>query len=151
MTLARITTLAAASLALLGTAQAADQVIDLSSGQASFIATGPILAGGDDVLTFVGLPPGLYDFTFSISAQFIGGFGGTVNGTPFSVASLGPISAGAAFGVDTAPFTVVITGTPLSAFATYSGEITAVPEPSTWALFAGGLAFVAGVAMRRRG
>lgn len=141
MSIARISAVALAAALSVGSAVAADQMIDLSSGQASFQSMGGVLAGGDDVLTFFGLAPGLYNFAFSVSAQFVTGFGGDVNGTPFAVAVLGPISAGAAFGVDTAPFTVTLVGT-AGAKALYSGELTVsavVPEPSTYALFAAGL------------
>lgn len=136
-------------LAMASPAWSADQVIDLSSGQASFSSLATVLDGGDDTLTFTGLAPGLYNFVFSVSAQFVTGFGGTVNGTPFATATLGPITAGAAFGVDAAPFTVVLTGT-AGARAIYSGELTvsAIPEPGTYALMAGGLALL--VWMRRR-
>lgn len=147
------TPIAAAVLSLFVSlpALAADQAIDLSSGQASFSSLATVLDGGDDVLTFFGLAPGLYNFTFSVSAQFIGSFAGTVNGTPFATATLGPITAGAAVGVSGAPFTVVLTGTP-GARAIYSGELTvtpAIPEPSTYALMAGGLMLMA-IAKRRR-
>lgn len=138
--------------AVLNPALAADQSIDLSSGQASFDSLGPILAGGDDVITFTGLAPGLYDFTFSVSAQFISDFGGTLNSSPFAVAVLGPITAGAAFGVDSAPFTLVLTGLPTNSRSIYSGEFTvsAIPEPGTYALLAAGLGVVGFVALRRR-
>jgi hypothetical protein len=134
-----------------GTAHAADQMIDLSSGQASFVSTGAVLDGGDDVLTFFGLAPGVYNYVFSVSSQFVTGFGGTVNGTLFGIASLGPITAGASFGVSSAPFTIVLTGS-AAKNSVYSGEltVTAIPEPSTYALMVAGLAAVGFVARRRK-
>lgn len=131
---------------------AAGQSINLSSGQASFGSLGPVLGGGSDVLSFTGLAAGQYNYVFSVSSQFISNFGGTVNGTPIALAALGPITVGAAVGVDSAQFTVVLTGTPSSSRAIYSGELTVtpVPEPETYALLMAGLGVVAYVARRRR-
>lgn len=151
MTLRTAVTSALLGLALIAPACAADQAIDLSSGQASFASLATVLDGGNDVLTFTGLAPGLYDVVFSVSAQFVTGFGGTINGAPFSVATLGPISAGAFVGQLNGPLTVVLNGTAGSR-ALYSGEmtVTLVPEPGTYALMGAGLVLLARVTRRRR-
>jgi PEP-CTERM motif len=139
-------------LALSSSAFAADQSIDISSGQASFKSLASVLDGGDDVLTFTGLTPGIYDYVFSISAQFITDLAGDVNGTPFAVAFLGPITAGALFDTGESPFTVTLTGLPSSERAIYSGEltVTAVPEPSGYLLMGAGLVAMLAFARRRR-
>jgi hypothetical protein len=151
MSALKLSALALAAAAVSSPALAADQSIDLSSGQASFVSMATVLDGGDDVLTFTGLAPGVYNYVFSVSAQFIGNFGGTVNGTPIATATLGPITVGGDFGVSSAPFTVVLTGA-ARPLAIYSGELTVtlVPEPSTYALLAAGLGIIGLVARRRR-
>jgi hypothetical protein len=147
------TTALAAALALcVAPAFAADQVVDLSSGVASFIGSAPVLDGGDDVITFTGLAAGSYSFLFTLSSQFVTGLTATVNGQS---ASIQPIGTSAAFAylssTSSAPFSVTLTGTP-GAQASYSGELSvqAVPEPETYALLLAGLGVVGFVIGRRR-
>ena len=132
-------------------ALAADQTVDLSSGSASFIGTGPLLVGGDDVISFINLAAGTYDFSFTLSAQNVGGLGATVNSQPATVFTLGVLSFAGAQGTSASPFTVLISGV-AGAKAAYSGEltVTAVPEPGAWALMLAGLASI-GLVARRRG
>lgn len=138
----------------LASAQAADQVIDLSSGTGSFIGIAPLLSGGTDVISFSNLAAGSYDFSFTLSSQRIGALSVSLNGvlaeiTPagsaFTFASL----AGSAF----APFVLTISGTPGSN-ALYSGELTVsptpVPEVETYALLLAGLGVTALVLRRRQ-
>lgn len=144
-----------AALAALGSggALAADQTLSLSSGFASFIGTGPLLDGGQDVITFSGLSPGQYYFDFSLSSQYIGAnlTSVTVNGAAASMVSFGHFKYAALSGLDNSPFSVVITGT-ANASSLYSGElqVTPVPEPETYALMLAGLGAVGFVTRRRR-
>ena len=61
---------AAAMAALIAPAMAADQSITLVGGNGSFIGTGPLLAGGDDIISFLGVAPGMYNIDFTMSSQF---------------------------------------------------------------------------------
>jgi len=135
-------------------AMAADQSIDLSSGFASFGATLPLLGGGDDVISFSGLAAGDYNFTVTVTSQWIGDLAGDLNGTALQMMSFGnqPVLFGYLSGTGTAPLTLTLTGTQFnSPLASYSVTMSAlpVPEPSTYALMALGLAAV-GFAARRR-
>jgi PEP-CTERM motif len=150
LNLKNILAIAALSAAALP-AFAADQVVDLSSGQGSFIGTGPLLAGGDDVVSFVNLAAGTYDFVLSFSGQNISKFAGSLNGKPVDMMTSGRITFGGLEGMDTAPFTLTLVGTALSK-AGYSGElsVTAVPEPSTYAMLVAGLCAIGFSVSRRR-
>ena len=132
-------------------ALAVSQSVDLSSGQASFIGTPPLLAGGSDTITFTGLAAGTYSFEFTLSSQNIPNLAVTVNGIAADILSLGSFRFAGLAGTNDAPFVVVISGTP-AGNALYSGEIQVqlVPEPGTLVLLGAGLALVAGARRRTR-
>ena len=120
-----------------GSANAADQTVDLSSGYASFIGTAPILSGGQDILSFTNLATGLYNFDFTMSSQFANISTVFVNSQLSQQTSLGSFRFFGLSSVDSSPFTVTINGTALSG-ALYSGELqvsrASVPEPTTFLL-----------------
>lgn len=148
----RLTAFAAAAMLALGAASshAADQVVDLSSGYGSFIGTAPLLQGGDDVISFVNLAAGTYNFDFTMSSQYANITSVTVNGIAASQVSMGNYKFFGLSNTDSSPFTVSIVGT-ATGRSLYSGElqVTAVPEPGTYAMLLAGLAAM-GLIVRRR-
>lgn len=128
------------------TAFAGDQSVDLSSGSASFTASGIVLGGGHDTIIFTNLIPGTYDFLFSMSSQNVTGLTATVNGQSATVVTLGKLSFAGLEGTSNAPFTLSITGL-AGAKATYSGDLTVTPvvtpEPVSMTALAVGLAAIA--------
>lgn len=130
---------------------AANQVVDLSSGSASFIGTAPVLDGGDDTITFSGLAAGTYDFWLSLSAQDVTGLTASLNGQSATITPQGFFTFASLASTGTAPFVLELSGTP-GARALYSGElqVTLVPEPAALSLLLAGLGGLA-LAARRTG
>lgn len=130
---------------------AGDQLIDLSSGQASFIGNATVLDGGDDLITFVNLAAGTYEFVFTLSSQYISGLTATIGGQAATVNNFGVASFAYLESTGDAPFSLSLSGL-AGKSAAYSGElsVTPVPEPETYALLLAGLGVVGLVARRRR-
>ncbi len=123
---------------------------------ASFVGD-PTFAGGTDTVTFSGLAAGSYDFTLTLSSQFIDNLSGDLNGQPLTIVNGGTITFGSLISNGTVPFELTLHGTP-ELGAAYSGQlgITSaggpsgnVPEPASAALMLAGLG-VAALKLRRR-
>lgn len=148
----RLNAFLAAGLLALGatSSQAADQVVDLSSGYGSFIGSAPLLLGGDDVISFINLAAGTYNFDFTMSSQYAAITSVTVNGQAATAGGFGNFKFYGLSSTDSSPFTVHIVGT-ATGRSLYSGElqVSAVPEPQTYSMLLAGLAAI-GFVMRRR-
>lgn len=144
--------LAAALATGMSAAFAGDQTIDLSSGVGSFTGTGPLLDGGQDVITFANLADGVYNFVLTLSGQNVLWDSVSLNAQDATVLYFGKISFGYLESTGHTPFVLTLAGTP-SGQAAYSGEltVTAVPEPGTYALLLAGLGVMGFVARRRKG
>ena len=142
---------AAAMVASITPAMADDQTVTLVAGNGSFIGSAPLLLGGDDIISFLGLAPGLYQFDFSMSSRDANISSVTVNGQAATQVALGVFQFFGLSSVDSSPFMATILGS-VGANAAYSGEMhaTAVPEPESYVLMLAGLVGIGGLVRRRR-
>lgn len=135
-----------------GNSYALNQTIDLSSGYASFTASGPlVLTGGQDILSFTELATGTYNFDFSMSSQYANISSVLVNGQAASNFGFGVFRFFGLSSVSTTPFYVTVNGTGTS-HTLYSGElqVRAVPEAGTYLLLLTGLGMVCLAARYRK-
>jgi hypothetical protein len=125
-----------------------------SSGVASFDSISPALAGGSDTLTFANLVPATYDFTLTLSGQYLTIFSASLNGISGLILDSGKWTFIGIDGTsDIQPFTLQLIGKADAPNALYSGELTAVarsvPEPGTLLLLLLGVGLI-GIAARER-
>lgn len=153
--------LAAALLPAFGSAYAEDITIDLLGGPNVFSAlVGNTHTTGDftDTFTFTGFSgegtvfAGLVNTATSWSDLSFTNV--TLNGVDVAAGNIGPLSIAAILGQDvTGPLTLVVSGTVTGTVASYGGDFnvtSAVPEPATYGMLAGGLGVLAFAARRRK-
>lgn len=147
------TLLAVATMSLAcGHAIADDQTASFADGIAKFDSVGTVLADGSDVITFSGLATGIYDFTLTMSGQWITLSSAVLNGVSGNIFDNGKMTFVGIDGTGSPDFKLTLFGSVDGARAVYSGELTVapVPEPSTYALMLAGLGAVAFMARRRK-
>lgn len=144
--------LAAASFSAFAGDQSVAVVADGESYNWTSVVGDGILSGGHDLISFTGLSAGVYNIVVTVSGQKLT-FTGISNlaGTPADVLINTSKLHYAGFDVTGSPsFVLDLAGT-AAAGASYTGtvSVTAVPEPTTYAMLLGGLGLVGAIARRK--
>lgn len=113
----------------------------------------PILDNDPDVITFTGLASGTYSVAL-LGMEY--GLGDPIKFTSISLSGVNVDIYKKVFMLDAvntnAPFKLTLTGALQDVGAYYKGtiQVSAVPEPETYAMFLAGLGLMGGIARRRK-
>lgn len=146
---------AAALLVSVSAAQADNVTIPVLLPTTAFTDITPFTGSAVDTKTFTGLADGVYNFKFSFSGTDLSIFAATFDGTTLPITTMGPFSFGQLIGTFTiaspAPLLFTLVGTAAPG-AAYTGilNVSAVPEPETYAMLLAGLGALGLMASRRR-
>ena len=102
-------------------------------------------------ISFTGLAAGTYDIVGDISGSFLSFLSIDLDGNSWSLFpnSKGVVKFGEVVYTGSKPLTLTIQGKNLAGPTSFSGSVSAVPEPETFALLLAGLGMMGSIAMRR--
>ena len=155
MSLTRSLVATAVLLATVTAAQADNTTVAVTLPTTAFTDVTPFTGSAIDNKTFTGLADGVYNYKFTFSASDLSVFAASFDGVNLPITTAGPFSFGQLIGSFTvstpAPLVFTLVGS-ASPGGAYTGilNVTAVPEPETYAMFLAGLGALGLMASRRR-